>query len=337
MARPRQRASQNLIVNAPELTALLRRSEGETLDFKSKQYPFAGASDVDKSELLKDILSIANAWKTSDGYILIGVEEVNQRATVICGADATLPDNDVQQFVNSKTNRPISFRVGIFPFLGVMLTVIHIDKGQRRPFYLNKNFGLLKSQVVYIRRGSSTDEAEPDEIAEMGKEAIQVANPDVSLEFEFVVEARKVWPMFSRYPPEPPKVTETSFIKIYAVNHKGGLAQHLQGSALIPKPILYASVRNDQTLFARGPEDVAKADLELIEVSNEILDKPTVGWRALSPGGRLCLKKLILFPYRFEPTALPGSILWRLSVNGGDLIEGETRFADIPLIGQRSK
>ena len=50
-------------MNESELTALLRRSESETLDFKSKQYPFARANDEEKSELLKDIVAMANGWK----------------------------------------------------------------------------------------------------------------------------------------------------------------------------------------------------------------------------------------------------------------------------------
>jgi predicted HTH transcriptional regulator len=62
-------------VKASDLNPLLHRSESETLDFKRQQYPFAGATDEQKGELLKDIISIANAFKDSDGYILIGVEE----------------------------------------------------------------------------------------------------------------------------------------------------------------------------------------------------------------------------------------------------------------------
>ncbi len=55
---------------------LLYEEEGPTLDFKRDQYRFAKATDSDKSELLKDILGFANAWRRSDAYILIGVEDV---------------------------------------------------------------------------------------------------------------------------------------------------------------------------------------------------------------------------------------------------------------------
>ena len=42
---------------------LLYEEENVTLDFKSKQYHFAKATEDEKSELLKDILGFANAWR----------------------------------------------------------------------------------------------------------------------------------------------------------------------------------------------------------------------------------------------------------------------------------
>jgi len=40
---------------------LLHEEEGAAVDFKRDQYPFDGADDATKSELLKDILAFANA------------------------------------------------------------------------------------------------------------------------------------------------------------------------------------------------------------------------------------------------------------------------------------
>jgi len=96
-----------------ELTPLLDRSESESLDFQRDAYCFLGATDGVKSELLKDIIVFANAWKDSDGHILIGVEEDNGRVKSLPGAAITLHDHEVQQFVNSKTNRRIDFNIEI--------------------------------------------------------------------------------------------------------------------------------------------------------------------------------------------------------------------------------
>lgn len=55
---------------------LLYEEESTTLDFKREQYRFCKATDDEKSELLKDVLGFANAWRRSEAYILIGVEDV---------------------------------------------------------------------------------------------------------------------------------------------------------------------------------------------------------------------------------------------------------------------
>ena len=47
------------------LESLLHQGESTTLDFKEGQYAFVKAADEEKSEILKDILAFANAWRAS--------------------------------------------------------------------------------------------------------------------------------------------------------------------------------------------------------------------------------------------------------------------------------
>jgi hypothetical protein len=57
----------------PELIeTLLNMSESASLDFKRDQYPLAGASDEQKSELVKDIVAFANAWKSGSSVAEVG-------------------------------------------------------------------------------------------------------------------------------------------------------------------------------------------------------------------------------------------------------------------------
>jgi hypothetical protein len=148
---------------------LIRKSESDTLDFKAQQYSFVGESDEAKGELLKDILAFANAWKETDAFILVGVKEKNRRADGLSGITTHLADNDLQEFINKKTNRPVVFSVEAVSFEGTDLDVIRINRSQARPIFLRKNYGKLTKGEVYIRRGSATAVADADEIAEMGK------------------------------------------------------------------------------------------------------------------------------------------------------------------------
>ncbi len=146
---------------------LLYEEESSTLDFKQEQYIFINANDHQKSELLKDILAFANAWRRNDAYILIGIEEVKGGRSNVLGIENDLDDADLQQFVNSKTQRPILFEYKNAQIDGKKIGLIKIPINER-PIYLNKDYGKLKKHTVYIRRGSSTDIATPDEIAKMG-------------------------------------------------------------------------------------------------------------------------------------------------------------------------
>lgn len=150
------------------ISALLFEAESAELDFKREQYVFEGANDRAKSELLKDILAFANAWRRTDAYILIGIQEVKEAASEVVGIAAHIDDAKLQQFVNSKTNRPVEFSYTPMTFRGMQIGVIHIPV-QERPTFLTRDYGHLRRNTVYLRRGSSTDEARPDEIARMGQ------------------------------------------------------------------------------------------------------------------------------------------------------------------------
>jgi hypothetical protein len=119
----------------------------------------------------------------------------------VCGADATLCDSDVQQFVTSKTNRRVSFLVEVVAYKGMTVTVIKIDKVQERPIFLRKNFGRLKGNVVYIRRGSSTGEAALDEIADMGREE-SVASREAEKKLEKKEMEDRFWRDFRIFLPK---------------------------------------------------------------------------------------------------------------------------------------
>jgi hypothetical protein len=74
------------------IESLLFEEEGVELDLKQEQYRFAKASDDEKSELLKDVLAFANAWRRSDAFILIGVQDVKGGRSTVVGITDLLDD-----------------------------------------------------------------------------------------------------------------------------------------------------------------------------------------------------------------------------------------------------
>ena len=158
-----------MIINEALIERLLNEHESDTLDFKERQYAFPRGSDFEKSELLKDILAFANTARKTDAFILIGVKEVKGGVSIPVGINDSIDDASLQQFVNSKTQRSVMFSYHERSFQGVMLGVFQISI-QDRQTYLLMDYGKLKKNIVYIREGTSTKEASPDEILGWGRD-----------------------------------------------------------------------------------------------------------------------------------------------------------------------
>ena len=166
------------------LEDLLHEEESSYLDFKQQQYPFVGENDYVKSELLKDILAFANAWRRQEAIILIGVEEVKGGRGIVNGVADHLEDANLQQFVNSKINEPLSFLYEAHSIDGEPVGVIRIPV-QKRPFFAVKTYGKVSENAVYLRRNSSTDKATPMEVFRMGEswQEENVEKPVLNLQF----------------------------------------------------------------------------------------------------------------------------------------------------------
>ena len=146
---------------------LLLSDEDATLDFKRDQYEFEGATKEAKGELLKDILAFANAFRRSDAYILVGVAENRGARSGVVGVATHLDDAKLQQFVNSKTQIPVTFSYREATHDGRSIGILHIPL-QSRPVYATVDYGRIKKEAVYIRHGSSTAIAKPEQVALMG-------------------------------------------------------------------------------------------------------------------------------------------------------------------------
>ena len=173
------------------LEQLLHEPESQSLDFKQAQYRFERASELDKSELLKDVLAFANSWRRTPAYILIGVREVKGGRGQIIGIADHIEDATLQQFVNSKTQRRVELSYEVVQLEDVEIGVIEIPI-QERPFYVKATYGKVKADIVYIRAGSSTREATPEDLVQIGAQQSVEAVPRLLLSWADAGERRLV-------------------------------------------------------------------------------------------------------------------------------------------------
>ncbi len=173
-----------------QIKALCIQGESNRLDFKRDQYRFDNAADGNKAELLKDILSFANSFRGGPAYILIGVGELESKIGKIVGIEKSqvIDGSKIQQFVNEKSNRIIPFETYVIE-CGDDRVVQVLEIAQclkSRPFYLkHRDFAQLKKADVWMRVGSSSHIASPDEIKEMGRlEVESESSPTISAKFD---------------------------------------------------------------------------------------------------------------------------------------------------------
>lgn len=172
-------------MTSDQMQQFLYRSESESLDFKEMLPKLAELTDEKKSEILKDVLAFANSWRNDDAYILIGIKPVMGGPHETPGmVEEPFDDAQLQQFINSKTNRKVALSYECVSFQGVQLGVISIPK-QPRPTFATAMFGKVQKHAVYYRMGSSTNIAKPDEIAAMGAADAIPAHASPTLDFQF--------------------------------------------------------------------------------------------------------------------------------------------------------
>jgi hypothetical protein len=111
------------------------------------------------------------------------VREPNGGKAEVVGITEHFDDADLQQFVNGKTNRTVRFAYETFNHEGKGVGILKFT-AQTRPVCLRNDYmnGMLRKNVAYVRQGSSTVEASPDEMIEMALMASDT-KPVIELEF----------------------------------------------------------------------------------------------------------------------------------------------------------
>ena len=154
------------MISEEVLGDLLSRSESSTIDFKS--VPHRIDNDHFKSEFIKDILAMANTPREESAYIVIGVK-LHPDGSRDCLGVAVHPDDaDLQPIVNrAKVDPKPLFVYQPIELGSKSYGVIEIPVSKTGPYYATRDYGVLEACRLYIRRGTTNDEATPQEQREV--------------------------------------------------------------------------------------------------------------------------------------------------------------------------
>ena len=149
--------------------------EHNSIDFK-KQW-------IEGNQLAKEMLAIANC---GGGVIIFGVTETENSSIDVSGLqelkDPADVSNEVKNFLSSDLKYelyPFSFTTSEYKELEghhYQMMVIE-DRPEFIPFMAKKESGSLKSNAIYVRRGTSCEIANQEEIREIISRRINYAHP----------------------------------------------------------------------------------------------------------------------------------------------------------------
>ena len=144
-------------MNHTELLKIINQGESKEVDFK-RGIDISTAKS--KSELVKDLIAIANSAE-SFGYLIIGVDDDR----IICGC-SFVSEEQLQQVSNSYINPPLDIRYLSVNFDQKEVIALQINS-KLKPYKVSRDIDKILKDTVFVRRGSVTFKASPEEIIMM--------------------------------------------------------------------------------------------------------------------------------------------------------------------------
>jgi hypothetical protein len=133
------------------------RCEGESTYVDFKKIPYLPYIEKKKMDLIKDIMSLANADVDGDRYVIIGVKFDDKKQRILVGVSPSdIPDPaEYQQFIQENIEPEIKFDVFCYPLEDKIFGIIKISSCDNGPYGMRKPFGTLKKGEMWIRKGTT--------------------------------------------------------------------------------------------------------------------------------------------------------------------------------------
>ncbi len=157
----------------PHISDLLSRFEGESIDFKQKEYDFASGDDskrkTARAEFVKDVLSMYNTPRTNDAFIVLGVAKHLDGSYELTGVSRHFDDAELQSKFTDWVSPIPHFTYHPIELEGKNIGLIRIPPNQQvGPAIPIKDLpsgksDMLRKQCIYLRRSSMNVQATLEE------------------------------------------------------------------------------------------------------------------------------------------------------------------------------
>ncbi|MHB0874974.1 MAG: RNA-binding domain-containing protein [Anaerolineae bacterium] len=149
-----------------DLRQLMAGCEEWLLDFKAE--PHRLDNEHFKSEFVKDVLAMANTPRGGTAYIVIGVKAPSGGPKEFLGVHTHPDDSDLQDKLKLAAVQPApTFVYRSVALDGKSYGLIEIPLAHDGPYFATRDYGVLKANRLYFRRGTQNDEATVSEQGEI--------------------------------------------------------------------------------------------------------------------------------------------------------------------------
>ena len=135
-----------------DISSLLKRPEGETLDFKANNYDLSDKGN--KRSFAKDLASLANTPRDGDAYLVLGVAEQGDGSYKPLGINKPVDDADLQSVAESLLTPCPRFQHQVIRYGAVQLELITVPIGWSPVVPKKTDGGGFVEGTIYFRRGS---------------------------------------------------------------------------------------------------------------------------------------------------------------------------------------
>lgn len=140
------------------LRELITRSENRPIDFKAQ--PHRLDNEHFNSEFIKDVLAMANTPRDEAAFIIIGVKLREDGSRDLLGVKEHPDDADLQDKLNLARVEPRpNFIYQPVTLDGKSYGVVEIPLVRDGPYFATRDYGTIKANRLYFRRGTKNDEA----------------------------------------------------------------------------------------------------------------------------------------------------------------------------------
>lgn len=145
--------------------SLIKEEESKTVDFKRELYDFSESNKKSSdSNFIKDVISMYNTKRVGSSFLVFGIDDSPGKRDLI-GLNNLIDESVLQDKIKDKVDPIPDFKLHYVNYSNLNFAILEVYlPAFSKPTVPVRDFGIIRKDEIYIRRGSVNAKAKPEEI-----------------------------------------------------------------------------------------------------------------------------------------------------------------------------